>query len=118
VDESETPAFAAQPLEVAAIVYTSGTTSRPKGVMVRHAAYTETGASFPGWIGLEGTQRLWACLPLFHINAQAYSLMSALAHGLSVALTPKFHASTVWHDARALELTAVNAVVGVVVFLA
>ena len=40
VDESETPAFAAQPLEMAAIVYTSGTTSRPKGVMVRHAAYT------------------------------------------------------------------------------
>ena len=49
--ESGTPAFAAPSLEVAAIVYTSGTTSRPKGAMVRHAAYTETGASFPGWIG-------------------------------------------------------------------
>src|SRR5207237_6016330 len=40
------------PLDVAVIVYTSGTTSRPKGVMVRHAAYTETGQSFPSWIGL------------------------------------------------------------------
>ena len=118
VNESEKPAFAAQPLEVAAIVYTSGTTSRPKGVMVRHTAYTETGASFPRWIGLEGAQRLWACLPLFHINAQAYSLMTALAHGFSLALTPKFHASTFWRDARALEVTSVNLVGAMVEFLA
>jgi crotonobetaine/carnitine-CoA ligase len=118
VIESETPAFAAQPLEVAAIVYTSGTTSRPKGVMVRHAAYTETGASFPGWIGLKGPHRLWACLPLFHINAQAYSLMTALAHGFPVALTPKFHASTFWRDAQALGVTSVNVVGAMLEFLA
>ena len=99
-----------EPLSPAAIVYTSGTTSRPKGVLVRHASYTETGRSFPGWIGLGGQQRLWACLPLFHINAQAYSLMTALAHGFPVALTPKFHASTFWKDARRLEVTSVNVV--------
>lgn len=115
--DSEAPAVAAQPLEVAAIVYTSGTTSRPKGVMVRHAAYTETGASFPGWIGLKPPQRLWACLPLFHINAQAYSLMTALAHGFAVALTPKFHASTFWRDARGLEVTSVNVVGAMLEFL-
>src|SRR5947208_9482163 len=86
--------------------------------MVRHAAYTEAGGSFPAWIGLEGTQRLWACLPLFHINAQAYSLMSALAHGFSMALTPKFHASTFWHEARALEVTSVNVVGAMLEFLA
>jgi len=116
--ESDTPAFVVQPLEVAAIVYTSGTTSRPKGVMVRHAAYTETGASFPGWIGLKAPQRLWACLPLFHINAQAYSLMTALAHGYAMALTPKFHASTFWHDGRALGVTSVNVVGAMLEFLA
>jgi len=109
---------AVDPLEVAAIVYTSGTTSRPKGVMVRHAAYTETGRSFPGWIGLKGSQRLWACLPLFHINAQAYSLMTALAHGFTLALTPKFHATTFWRDARALEVTSVNVVGAMLEFLA
>src|SRR5437870_1344686 len=77
---------------------------------VRHAAYTETGRSFPGWIGLRGEQRLWACLPLFHINAQAYALMTALAHGFTLALTPKFHASTFWQEARQLEVTSVNVV--------
>src|SRR5439155_24523259 len=77
--------YEVEPLATAAIVYTSGTTSRPKGVQVRHAAYTETGLSFPGWIGLGRDERLWACLPFFHINAQAYSLMSSLMCGHSLA---------------------------------
>jgi crotonobetaine/carnitine-CoA ligase len=115
---SEIAAVVTQPLEVAAIVYTSGTTSRPKGVMVRHAAYTETGASFPGWIGLKGRQRLWACLPLFHINAQAYSLMTALSHGFSLALSPMFHATTFWREAGALGVTSVNVVGAMLEFLA
>jgi len=106
------------PLEVAAIVYTSGTTSRPKGVMVRHAAYTESGMSFPSWIGLRGRHRLWACLPLFHINAQAYSLMSSLAHGFSLAVSERFHASTFWRDARDLQVTSVNVVGAMLDFLA
>ena len=107
-----------RPLDVAAIVYTSGTTSRPKGVMVRHAAYTESGASFPGWIGLSKQERLWACLPLFHINAQAYSLMSTLAHGYTLALSPKFHATTFWQDAKQLNVTSVNVVGAMLDFLA
>src|SRR5438552_9088376 len=86
--------------------------------MGRHAAYTETCASFPGWIELEGAQRLVAGLPLFHINAQAYSLMSALAHGFAVALTPKFHASTFWRDAQVLGVTSVNVVGAMLDFLA
>jgi carnitine-CoA ligase len=107
----------AGPLEPAAIVYTSGTTSRPKGVLVRHAAYTETGRSFPGWIGLGPAERLWACLPLFHVNAQAYSLMSCLLHGHGLALTPGFHASTFWRDAGDLGATAVNVIGAMLTFL-
>ena len=110
-------AHAADPLSPAAIVYTSGTTSRPKGVQVRHAAYTETGLSFPHWIGLGEAERLWACLPLFHINAQAYSLMTALRHGYGLALSEKFHASTFWRDAAALGVTEVNVIGAMLTFL-
>ena len=111
-------AAAVDPLDTAAIVYTSGTTSRPKGVMVRHAAYTEAGSSFPQWLGLRGRQRLWACLPMFHINAQAYSLMSSLSYGFPLALSSKFHASTFWQEARDLEVTSVNMVGAMLQFLA
>ena len=116
--QGETEAVTADPLDVAAIVYTSGTTSRPKGVMVRHAAYTEAGRSFPGWLGLGGGESLWACLPFFHINAQAYSLMTALAHGYGCAISPKFHASTFWQEARQLGVTSVNVVGAMLEFLA
>jgi crotonobetaine/carnitine-CoA ligase len=115
---SKVDAAAASPLDPAAIVYTSGTTSRPKGVLVRHAAYTETGLSFPAWIGLTGRERLWACLPLFHINAQAYTLMASLTYGYPFALTERFHASTFWTDARELGVTSVNVVGAMVAILA
>jgi crotonobetaine/carnitine-CoA ligase len=101
----------------AAIVYTSGTTSRPKGVQVRHAAYTETGLSFPGWIGLGKDERLWACLPFFHINAQAYSLMTCLMCGHPLAISDRFHATTFWQDARDLETTAVNVIGAMLTFV-
>jgi crotonobetaine/carnitine-CoA ligase len=104
-------------LEPAAIVYTSGTTSRPKGVLVRHAAYTETGRAFPRWIGLGEDARLWVCLPLFHINAQAYSLMSGLAHGYAVAISERFHATTFWSEAQRLDVTHVNVVGAMLTFI-
>jgi crotonobetaine/carnitine-CoA ligase len=117
VEADPVPAHAADPLATAAIVYTSGTTSRPKGVQVRHAAYTETGRSFPGWIGLGARESLWACLPLFHINAQAYSLMTCLERGWPCALSERFHASTFWRDAAALGVTSVNVIGAMLTFL-
>jgi crotonobetaine/carnitine-CoA ligase len=109
-DGHELPASSAtvDPSKPAAIVYTSGTTSRPKGVLVTHAAYGLTGESVPSWLGLGREECLWACLPLFHINAQAYSLMTALCNGYRLALTSAFHASTFWQDAARLGATETN----------
>lgn len=89
-DPRECPAA---PTDMAAIMYTSGTTSKPKGVMVTHANYLKAGATVADAIELDESDRQFVVLPLFHGNAQYYSTMSALLRGASVALMERFSAS-------------------------
>ncbi|MEU3714152.1 AMP-binding protein [Streptomyces catenulae] len=75
------------------VLYTSGTTSRPKGVVVPHAAYLHSGEVVARQLRLRQEDRQLIVLPLFHGNAQYYSSMSALVTGASIALAPRFSAS-------------------------
>jgi carnitine-CoA ligase len=109
---------AGEPADAAAIVYTSGTTSRPKGALVRHIAYVGAGQSMRAWLGLRDAERLWCVLPFFHINAQAYSLMTALANGYELCVSPKFGASNFWRHAAELGVTEVNLIGAMVAILA
>jgi crotonobetaine/carnitine-CoA ligase len=77
----------------AAILYTSGTTSRPKGVLVTQANYVAVGAAMAGHLGVTERDRWLIALPLFHANAQYYCTMSALVAGASIVLAPRFSAS-------------------------
>jgi len=77
----------------AAILYTSGTTSRPKGVLVTQANYVAVGAAMAGHLSITERDRWLIALPLFHANAQYYCTMSALAAGASIVLAPRFSAS-------------------------
>ena len=79
--------------DMAAIMYTSGTTSKPKGVMVTHANYLTAGQTVADALELTEDDRHFIVLPLFHGNAQYYSTMSALIRGTSIALMDRFSAS-------------------------
>jgi len=79
--------------KLAAIMYTSGTTSKPKGVMVTHANYLAAGRTVANAIELQENDRQFVVLPLFHGNAQYYSTMSAMLRGASVVLMDRFSAS-------------------------
>ena len=83
----------ARETDIAAIMYTSGTTSKPKGVMVTHANYLTAGQTVADAIELNENDRHFIVLPLFHGNAQYYSTMSALLQGASIALMDRFSAS-------------------------
>ncbi len=77
----------------AAVMFTSGTTGRPKGVEVTQANYAFTGKVMAEAAGLDPDDRQLVVLPLFHANAQYYSFASAIWTGASVALMPTFSAS-------------------------
>jgi crotonobetaine/carnitine-CoA ligase len=104
------PRAAVRPEDVAVLLATSGTTGAPKAVAQTHRTYALTAEAFPWWLGLTDSDRLLAPLPLYHINAQAYSTMGALGAGAGLALLPKFSASTFWDEARRLGATEFNAV--------
>ena len=81
------------PTDVASVMYTSGTTSRPKGVLVTHANYLHVGEVVAQHLRVTPDDRMLITLPLFHANAQYYSTMSALVTGSSVIVMARFSAS-------------------------
>ena len=84
--------------DLISFISTSGTTGRPKAVMQTHGNYVLTGEAYAGWIDLRQGERIYVCLPLFHINAQAYSVMGAIAVRATIVLTERFIASAFWPD--------------------
>jgi crotonobetaine/carnitine-CoA ligase len=104
------PRPAVSPDDVAVLLATSGTTGAPKAVMQTHRTYALTAEAFPWWVGITEADVLLCALPLFHINAQAYSTMGSLGCGASLALVPRFSASRFWDDVRRHSATEVNVV--------
>ena len=106
----ELPDAGVRPDDLAAVIPTSGTTGRSKLVMQTHRAYAMAGEGFPYWMELTAADRLMTSLPLFHINAPAYSVLGSLACGAGLVLLPRFSASGFLDSARRHGATEFNAI--------
>ena len=94
----------------AVLIPTSGTTGRSKLVTQTQRAYAMAAEGFPAWLGLTEDDRLMTSLPLFHINAPAYSVLGSVAARASLALLPRFSASGFLDSARRHGATQFNAI--------
>jgi len=73
--------------------YTSGTTSKPKGVLLTHANYLYGGEAMAKAMRVLPTDRHLIVLPLFHAGAQLHAVLPMLLVGGSVSLMERFSAS-------------------------
>jgi acyl-CoA synthetase (AMP-forming)/AMP-acid ligase II/thioesterase domain-containing protein len=90
--DSETPAAVEpEPDEVALLLHTSGTTSRPKLVPLTHARLSASARNVAEALRLEPADRCLNVMPLFHIHGLVAALLASLTAGASVACTPGFH---------------------------
>jgi long-chain acyl-CoA synthetase len=95
-DRAPLPGVAAvDPGETAVILYTSGTTGRPKGAELTHANLRRNAAAAVDIYGLSGDDVVLGALPLYHSYGQTCTLNGAFAVGAAVALVPHFHAEPV-----------------------
>jgi acyl-CoA synthetase (AMP-forming)/AMP-acid ligase II len=82
----------ARPDDVALVLHTSGTTSRPKVVPLSHANVCASAGHIAASLALTAADRCLNIMPLFHIHGLVAALLSSLAAGASVACTAGFNA--------------------------
>lgn len=116
-DDAECVAAAVPAGAVALLMYTSGTTGVPKGVMLSQANLLANARAIGVEHALGPSDRVLGVLPLYHINAFAVTMLAPLAHGGSVAVAPRFSAARFWAQAFDTRCTWINVVPTIISFL-
>ena len=87
-----------------ALLYTSGTTGRPKGCRLGNGYFLRAGAWYLGLGGMaevrQDEERIITPLPLSHMNAMAFSAMAAILSGGCLVQLDRFHPSSWWQSVR------------------
>ncbi|GAB3630331.1 long-chain fatty acid--CoA ligase [Pandoraea terrae] len=108
---------APRPEAPALLMYTSGTTGTPKGVLLTHRNLTFNGANVSREHQLGTGDRVLATLPLYHINGLVVTAIAPLVHGGSVVMPGRFSAGAFWHDVARYRCTWLNVVPTIIAYL-
>jgi fatty-acyl-CoA synthase len=72
------------------LLYTSGSTARPKGVVLKHYGCIENGFNIGERIGLQREDRVWLALPLFWAYGATNAMMTTFTHGATLVIEDTF----------------------------
>ncbi|WP_292897929.1 AMP-binding protein [Nitratireductor sp.] len=96
----------------AAMLYTSGTTGKPKGCVLSNLYFLHSGRWYAKAGGLcamnEDGERMITPLPIFHMNAMAYSLMAMVTVGGCLIALDRFHPRSWWQSVRDSRATCLH----------
>ncbi len=99
------------------IVYTSGTTGKPKGVVLIQRNLMADGEGIASWHGIDATQRMMCVLPIHHVNGTIVTLVTPFLAGSSVVLLRKFQSDTFFTTIRREGITVTSVVPTLLAFL-
>ncbi len=106
--DAEYPDVEVAPGDVAAVVYTSGTTGRPKGAMMTHGHLWDKADTLAQVWGWECDDVLLHAMPIFHTHGLFLSMHCALASGAGVFFLSRFDADgVIGHFPRVTVFTGV-----------
>ncbi len=96
----------------AALLYTSGTTGQPKGCILTNEYFTQAGHWYSTATGVcalnTDGERMITPLPIFHMNAMAFSFMAMVCVGGCLTVLDRFHPRSWWANVRDSRATCLH----------
>ncbi|MEI4831519.1 fatty acid--CoA ligase family protein [Bacillus sp. FJAT-53711] len=91
--------------DVAVILYTSGTTGKPKGAMLTHKNLYSNASDVASYLQYSEHDRVIAALPMFHVFCLTVAVNAPIVNGATILMLPKFSPKEVFRICRTYEAT-------------
>ena len=101
----------------ALLMYTSGTTGKPKGCVLSNRSVCAGGEFTSAAHELTAKDRVLCAMPLYHINGQIVTTVAPLVHGGSVVMPRRFSVSNYWELVTTHQCTWINVVPTIIAYL-
>ena len=82
--------------DIALLMYTSGTTGKPKGVMLSHANLLAAGRFISTGHEIDGNDSGLCVLPIYHINGMCVTVMGTIVSASTLVIPHKFSVNSFW----------------------
>ncbi|BBP88283.1 hypothetical protein BsIDN1_19010 [Bacillus safensis] len=82
-----------QPDDTAVILFTSGTTGKPKGAMLTHFNLYSNARDVAEYLSIDKKDKVIAALPMFHVFCLTVCMNAPLIHGATIYVLPHFSPS-------------------------